>query len=174
MSSQNNCENTNSNKQIRMNNMLYDRNVPSSVLQPYLDVRPVSTKYSYLPIVDPRKIVKTNLQIAPLYNTNEIFNPGTRKSPWSGYASNVNLESELRNQVFALQKCSQSVYVPQQRSDLYDYKFRARSENMTHTLLFNEEQFQRFNPNPDNSIIGTNIFNNSTRTQIKDLTVQLC
>ena len=33
----------------------YQRNVPSQPLQPYLDSRPVLTKYSIMPIVDPRK-----------------------------------------------------------------------------------------------------------------------
>jgi len=37
------------------NRRIYDRNVPSQMLQQYIDVRPVMTKYSYLPIVDPRK-----------------------------------------------------------------------------------------------------------------------
>ena len=37
------------------NTRIYDRNIPSQMLQPYLDVRPVMTKYSYFPIVDPRK-----------------------------------------------------------------------------------------------------------------------
>ena len=37
------------------NKKLYDRNIPSQPLQPYLNVRPVMTKYSFLPIVDPRR-----------------------------------------------------------------------------------------------------------------------
>ena len=37
------------------NTRIYDRNIPSQMLQPYLDVRPVMTKYSHFPIVDPRK-----------------------------------------------------------------------------------------------------------------------
>ena len=31
------------------NTRIYDRNIPSQVLQPYLNVRPVMTKYSFLP-----------------------------------------------------------------------------------------------------------------------------
>jgi len=37
----------------------YERNIPSQPLQPYLDARPVMTKYSILPIVDPRKHINT-------------------------------------------------------------------------------------------------------------------
>ena len=39
----------------------YERNMPSQPLQPYLDTRPVMTKYSILPIVDPRKQINTML-----------------------------------------------------------------------------------------------------------------
>ena len=45
---------TTSQMEAKMNQELYERNIPSAPLQPYLDVRPVSTKYSILPIVDPR------------------------------------------------------------------------------------------------------------------------
>jgi hypothetical protein len=39
----------------------FERNIPSQTLQPYLDARPISTKYSILPIVDSRAPVKTSL-----------------------------------------------------------------------------------------------------------------
>ena len=86
------CE---SKSQEEMNKKLYERNVPSKKLQPYLDVRPVMTKYSYFPIVDPRKKLTTELQVMPTYNIHNVFNPGNTESPWSGFASNVNVESEL-------------------------------------------------------------------------------
>ena len=105
------------------NTRIYDRNIPSQMLQPYLNVRPVMTKYSHFPIVDPRKELNVKMEQMPTYNSQTIFNPGNSKSPWSGFASNVNLESELRSQVFALQKCDQSVYVPNINSDLYKYSY---------------------------------------------------
>ena len=155
--------------QEEMNKKLYERNVPSNKLQPYLDVRPVMTKYSYFPIVDPRKKLKTELQVMPTYNVHNVFNPGNTQSPWSGFASNVNLESELRNQIYALQKCSQSVYVPGSKSDLYDYSFTpSNNVNQPHELLFKNDSFNKFNPNCFNEDVGYNLFNNSTRCQIKD------
>ena len=81
---------------------IYGRNLPSHSLQPYINVRPVMTKYSKLPIVDPRKELYSKLNEMPVYNVGTTFNPGTSKSPWSGFSSNINLESELRNQIFAL------------------------------------------------------------------------
>lgn len=154
------------------NTRIYDRNIPSQMLQPYLDVRPVMTKYSYFPIVDPRKQVNVPLQQMPTYNPHKVFNPGNTQSPWSGFASNINRESELRNQVYALQKCSQSVYVPNSSSDLYNYSFQPKQSPLseTHNLLFEKNNFCDFNPNPSPNSVGAGMFFNSTRTQIRDLT----
>ena len=152
------------------NERIYDRNIPSQMLQPYIDVRPVMTKYSYFPIVDPRKQVSVPLQQMPTYNVHEAFNPGNTQSPWSGFATNVNTESELRNQIYALQKCSQAAYVPSSSSDLYTYNFKTASQPDPHQLLFKGENFDSFNPNPAPGICGSGLFMNSTRTQIKDLT----
>ena len=154
------------------NKRIYDRNIPSQFLQPYLDVRPVLTKYSYFPIVDPRKEINIPLEQMPTYNVNKVFNPGNTTSPWSGFAANINKESELRNQIYALQKCSQSVYIPNSSSDLFNYKFNTVKQNNPHELLFKKDSFLNFNPNPEPEIIGSSIFNNSTRSQIKDLSKQ--
>ncbi len=153
------------------NTRIYNRNVPSQMLQPYLDVRPVMTKYSHMPIVDPRKELHVKLEQMPTYNSHAVFNPGNTKSPWSGFSTNVNLESELRNQVFALQCSDQSVYVPNSNSDLYNYSFNINNTNQNnpHSLLFQQNNFCDFNPNPDDKIVGSSMFNNSTRSQIKDI-----
>ena len=60
------------------------------------------TKYSYFPIVDPRRKLNTPLQQMPVFNPHTTFNPGNTQSPWSGFASNINIESELRNQILEL------------------------------------------------------------------------
>ena len=156
------------------NQRIYDRNIPSQMLQPYIDVRPVMTKYSYFPIVDPRKQIRVPLQQMPTYNVENVFNPGNTQSPWSGFASNINKESELRNQIYALQKCSQSVYVPNSTSDLYTYNFQTPYTRNPHELLFKDETFDNFNPNPAPKICGSGIFLNSTRCQVKDMTEQKC
>jgi hypothetical protein len=155
------------------NERIYNRNIPSTMLQPYLDVRPVMTKYSHFPIVDPRKKLDISLMQMPVYNLSTTFNPGNTTSPWSGFSSNINTESELRNQIFALQKCSQSVYVPQSTSDLYMNNLNPLIAASEHRLLFKEESFNDFNPNPDKQNIATSIFMNSTRTQLKDSTTNL-
>jgi hypothetical protein len=157
-------------RQLKENFRIYERNIPAAPLQPYLDVRPASTKYSYLPIVDPRKLNSVSLVQQPDFNVHKTFNPGNTQSPWSGFASNINRESELRNQVFALQKCSQSTYVPQSNSDLYTYSFQPTQTAQTHQLLFQRDNFGAFNPNPDANVVGYGLFFNSTRSQMKDLT----
>jgi hypothetical protein len=166
-------KNTASNITNEINTRIYDRNIPSQPLQQYLDVRPVMTKYSYFPIVDPRKEVSTPFTQYPTYNVDKTFNPGNTQSPWSGFASNVNVESELKNQIFALQKCNQAVYVPNTKSDLYQFTFQTNNlVQQPHDLLFQEQEFQEFNPNHYSEDVGYGVFNNSTRTQIKDLTPQ--
>jgi hypothetical protein len=154
------------------NNRIYDINIPSQLLQPYLDVRPVMTKYSHLPIVDPRKPISVPLMQMPTYNVHQVFNPGNAQAPWSGFASSINTESELRNQVYALQRCSQSVYVPRSGSDLYTYQFQTRTQPNPHELLFRNESFETFNPNPSPGLCGSGIFYNNTRCQVKDMTKQ--
>ena len=156
----------------KTNRQLYDRNVPSQMLQPYLDFRPVMTKYSYFPIVDPRKENSVGLEQMPTYNVHNVFNPGNTQAPWSGFVSNVNVESELRNQVFALQKCNQREYVPSSKSDLFTYNFNTQKNPTSHELLFQNASFNQFDPNPDSNKIGNSLFMNSTRVQLKELTYQ--
>ena len=154
-----------------INERIYDRNIPSSLLQPYLSVRPVMTKYSLMPIVDPRKPIQTPMKQLPTYSPAKVFNPGNTQSPWSGFASSVNTESELRNQIFALQKCSNAVYVPNSTSDLYLERLPTNI-NLQQPFpgLFREELFSPFNPNPQSNVVGDELFNNNTRVQVRGLT----
>ena len=154
-----------------INTRIYDRNLPSSMLQPYISVRPVMTKYSIMPIVDPRKPLHVPMVQMATYSPHNTFNPGNRQAPWSGFDSSINVESDLRNQVFAIQNCSQAVYVPNSNSDLYHVKFNAGNRsNQPFPGLFEKEQFYPFNPNPDPKKVGDEFFNNNPRVQIRGLT----
>ncbi len=162
----NNCKITSSQLSNELNERIYDRNIPSGPLQPYIDVRPVMTKYSIMPIVDPRAPIKSPMVQMPTYNIENTFNPGNTQSPWSGFATNINTESELRNQVFALQKCSQSKYVPSSSSNLYINTIPQQGNiSQPFPELFRKEKFQSFDPNCEN--VGKNIFNNYTRMQLR-------
>jgi hypothetical protein len=148
----------------------YERNIPSQPLQPYLDARPVMTKYSTLPIIDLRKTVDTPLIQQATYSPEKIYNPGNNFGPWSGYASNINDESDLRNQIFALQSCSQAAYIPSSKSSLYNIKWQnERKIQQPFPTLFKNEQFCPINPNPNPEKVGYALFNNATRQQTKDL-----
>jgi hypothetical protein len=149
----------------------YERNIPSQPLQPYLEARPVLTKYAVMPIVDNRSNISTPLNQYATYTPETIYNPGNDFGPWSGYASNVNHESELRNQIFALQSCSQATYVPSSKSSLYDVQWKNNSKpQQPFPELFKNEQFSPFNPNLNPNVVGYALFNNATRQQVKDLT----
>ena len=167
--------NNNCNQQLNVskihqetNTRIYDRNIPSQVLQPYLDVRPVMTKYSHFPIVDPRKQNSVPLIVQPTFNPHATFNPGNTTSPWSGFASNVNIESQLRNQIYPLNKCNDDVYVPNSNSDLYEFSFKPNNNvKQEFEGLFHNEMFNKFNQNPRN--LSQCPFNNNTRVDIKNL-----
>jgi hypothetical protein len=158
---------TSSEIRLQTNHRIYDRNIPSSPLQPYLSVPPASTKYSIMPIVDPRRKLNVPLQVMPSFNPFTAFNPGNDEGPYSGYATNINIESELKNQIYALQSCDQAVYVPTSKSDLYNYGFTPGT-NMTQPFpdLFNKPQFDQCNPLP--AQIQQVVFYNPTRTQTID------
>ena len=129
------------------------------------------TKYSIMPILEPRKQISTPLVQQPCYNTKNTFNPGNNGAPWSGYSSNVNKESELRNQIYALQSCSQATYVPSSNSSLYKMSWKnENSVSQPFPDLFEKSKFDHFNPNPNPEKIGYGLFNNATRQQVKNLT----
>ena len=166
MNIQLNTQNSCSTYRSEINSRIYERNIPPSTLQPYLDVRPASTKYSLLPIVEPRKQIQTPFNQLPTYNTLTQFNPGNKPSPWSGYSYNIKIESDLRNQYFANQKCSKAVYVPNSNSDLYVHNINYVNTNEDpFPYLFKKEEFNAFNPNPEN--IGQQLFLNDTRIETR-------
>jgi hypothetical protein len=151
----------------QINNQIYQRNIPSSELQPSINCRPVSTKYAFYPIVDLRKRVKYPLKRYPTYNGSNTFYPTNDTAPWNGFAQNVNQESELRNQVYALQKSDQAVYVPSSQSDLYKSYLPVRQTEVDRSLLFKREHFTPFNPNTHK--FKTDGFNNCTRLSVKNV-----
>ena len=151
-----------------LNERISNRNIPSEYLQPVFSNHPVSTKYSKLPIVDQYKKASIPLAVASNYNVGTIFNPGNTQSPWNGYANNVDVETVLRNQTFALQKGDKSMYVPSTTSDLYNVEVVGRNEEQPFPELFNSQVLQSFNPNTYN--LAQDVFNNSTRQQLKNVT----
>ena len=156
------------NQEINMS--YFKRNQTDYNVQPHLSFYPVSTKFSVLPIIDKKAEANVCLPNYKLYNTKNFF-PGTSKPHFSGYSMNVNVESELRNQYFALQNNPRSVYIPSSNSDLYnsyDYNKNNKDIDIPHKYLYSNPQFDYFNPNSHN--LAQQIFHNPTRAQLKDVT----
>lgn len=149
-----------------INNRMSERNLPSASLQPQYSIRPVATKYGYMQVLDQYKKTTVPLNQYKSYNTKTVFNPGNATAPWNGFSNNINTESSLRNQFFALQKCEQSEFVPKSTSDLFQTKVDYKPQKQTHPLLFDKPDLAPFNPNVQN--LGYNMFNNHTRVQLKD------
>ena len=100
-----------------LNKRLETRYKPSETLQPLYDFRPVSTKYTNINAKD--KIIDQTETTHYQYDPKKIFNPGYR-GPIDYYMKNIDVESTLRSQFFALQKSPQALYVPESNSQLYD------------------------------------------------------
>jgi hypothetical protein len=154
-----------------LSNKMFARNMPSHDIQPMFGLRPVASKYTVMPIYDQYKPCVESIQVKPVFQPQspEIFYPGTRNAPYNGYASKVNVESTLRNQWFALQRGSQSVYVPSSESDLYKTTVEYKPVLLPHPYINSNstEHFAAHNPNTMN--IAKGVFENSTRVQLKDL-----
>jgi hypothetical protein len=151
-----------------LNQRISDRNMPSKNLQPQFDIRPVSCKNIKMPILDRRTIDTVPIQNMSTYDIRTTFNPGSAQAPWSGFASNINDESRLRNQFFALQKgANQSYYIPAKNSDMYNVEIPLTDDQQPFPELFNKTKFDEFNPCPTG--LGINFFENFTRQQIKEM-----
>ena len=93
-----------------------------------------------------------------------------QSAPYEGYSKNVDVESVLHNSFHPTQKCVQSKYIPNSRSDMYNANYLIPASNpvrMTNNLLFKKTQFNAFNPNQCN--LGYKVFNNHIRVQTKNI-----
>ena len=157
-----------------INNRINSRRFSDYPLEPNFSPRPVSTKYSLMPVMaknsNPEPTVPIQPQLEHIIQMN--FNPATRNGPFKTYARNVDTETVLRNQTMALQKSSQSVYVPSSTSDLYNVSVVSRPVFQPYSHLFDTPSFtQGVHPNLLNSgsKIGKDQFFNSTRTQLRQV-----
>lgn len=153
-----------------LNTRLFARNIPSHTIDPVFSPTPTATRYTKMAILDnTENNLETPITGNNQYQTATTFFPGDRMPNRNGFVTNVDTESVLRNQFFALQRGGQAVYVPESSSDLYTNKNIATGKKHAggmeedEGLLFSEFKFDNFNP----TILGTGslLFHNSTRTQ---------
>ena len=160
-----------------LNERIQGRQFADIELRPNYDPRPVSTKYSRFPIIDP--VIKRNANLKTYDINNTLDN---NKNPFFYGASNnahvlrnVDLETKLRNQTTALQHgAPQGMYVPSSKSDLYHIEI-AGSSNMGEQPfpeLFNTPKIQNSTiPTITKyTSIGNSDFFNHTRTQLRNTT----
>lgn len=136
-----------------LNKKIYERNIPGQNMQPNFSFRPQSTKYSHFQVID--QDIKSKV---PLMTYDKVkYNPGQR-GPTNEYFQKIDLESELRNQVYALQKDSQHYYVPSVNSDLY------------RNPMNYEKQYSHYIPQQQRPMSEpqSKTFNHSTRYHIKE------
>jgi len=152
-----------------INQRISERNIPSATLRPAFNVRPLSSKYAMMPILETRPTPTVSIPAYQHFTTETVFNPGNAKAPWLGWAERVNVESSLRNQFFALQRNDRAVYVPNSTSDLYMVHVDSRIVEQPNPYLFDNgaSNFAPMNPNPNG--LGKLTFDNSTRFQLRTL-----
>jgi hypothetical protein len=113
----------------------------SSVPEVTFSPRPTSTKFVLFPMLDAVPPSRVPIHSRPAVN----FLPGTY-APFSGYE--IQVESDLRNIGYAIQKDYRSVYVPSSDSDMYVSRIPKEPTRQTHPLLFthvvSSHQFPKF------------------------------
>ena len=169
---------------------MYLRNIPSVDLEPSLSIRPMNTKYVHV-ISQPDANIRSHQEYFfnqnkythtqqqqqqnqnrnhpyEVYNTQETFNPGNSKSPWSGFASKIDDESILRDQTHRIGSCTHQ-YSPNVNSDLYKLSVSQTDNSggiIEFPYLFKQNQFCSFNPAANiQNMDKTTTFNNDTRIQ---------
>lgn len=156
-----------------LNDRILDRNHSDHPLPPNFNNRPVQTKYALFPMLDKRMPATVPIESNYDYSLETNFTPPVMTiGPVSGYVNNVNTESTLRNQFFALQKgADQSVYIPSSNSDLYNVTVVSRPEEQPYPLLFKNSVAldKTLHSNiKNNPHIGKDVFHNYTRTQLRN------
>jgi len=154
-----------------LNDRILGRFQPDMQLQPNINFRAVPTKYSHFPVIDRIKQANVPIVSVPYYSMETNFTPSTSRGPVDGYFSNVNTESTLRNQYFALQHgAPQGEFIPSSQSDLYEVKMSipTRIESQPYPGLFNRFQNDPYAKERNvDSKIGAERFFNNTRVQMR-------
>ena len=174
-----------------INRAMYDRNCVGATtlhiasgnlpqgnagLRPNLETRSVPTKNIRFSAVQEHRTSSVPLDRFPPYNpyNEQVFAPIQAKGPPDYFLANVDAESTLRNQFFALQHGADAgVYVPSSTSDLY----RVHVPTYSHpdaqpfpSLFQHEPLYTTTNPFIDDSPhIGKDTFHNCTQTQLRSM-----
>jgi len=151
-----------------MNEKLYNRNVPSHCLPPNLSVYPIQTKYVKLGTADYQPTPRIPPKQYVNYQSNKMFCPTSKNGNFQGYANNIHVESELRNQFYALQKSDACEYIPNKHSELFGYNVKSNQNLITQPYQFLFDTSLYFPNNYQSQNKFQSLFCNHTRQQLKD------
>jgi len=151
-----------------LNSRMAERQFSDQPLKPQFDIRAVSTKYALFPMVDRRTTAKVPYKEYLDHSADSNFCPNMRRGPNDGFSRNVEIESTLRNQYFALQHGAyQGEYIPSSGSDLYKVEVYGRQCEQTHNFAqFTFDQTAHKNV-ANAQHVGKDTFWNNTRTQLR-------
>jgi hypothetical protein len=154
-----------------INNRYTDRQFADKPLKPQFDIRAVPTKYSVFPLIDRRTPATVPYKQYLDHSPESNFCPNISYGPIDGYLKNIETESTLRNQYFALHRgADQAVFVPSSNSDLFKTAPAVgRQEEQPHRTIASQFNFeQKQYSNFAEQKIGQDRFNNNTRTQLRN------
>lgn len=154
-----------------INDRLINRNLPDITLQNSFDPRPQNTKYHRFPLINRKVKNAYPIQKEPDYQPRLHFNPGSY-APYSGYATNIDSESRMKNIFQPLQKYgNQNYYIPSSNSSLYNTDYIRPNVNQElinkHVLLQHTTTFAQHNP--DIYRLNIDRFNGHTRQHVKNI-----
>tara|TARA_Y100000816_G_scaffold134896_1_gene95312 strand:- start:738 stop:1268 length:531 start_codon:yes stop_codon:yes gene_type:complete len=124
--------------QDQINNSIFERNISTFKSNNPLSNRPEATKYSFPILSGPSsnscsKIIDVNFKQQNDDNNDDEINKRTSVSFYD-YSNNVDNESILRNQIYALQNCAHATYIPSTNSNMYVNNIPSNGNNNAEVL----------------------------------------
>jgi hypothetical protein len=145
--------------------LIYNRNNTTDTLQRNYTPRGTPTRTVRMPIYSEPANMGCLVELSN--DTRIMFAAGADSLPFQGYQRNIDIETKLRNTIFPTQYAAKSQFIPDTTSSLYNNESFITNSQMTHSLLFKQHQFHKFDPNINN--IGHQLFHNHTKTQTRNL-----
>lgn len=104
-----------------MNSHILKRNESNIQHNVILSDIPQETRYRVFQLTENKSGIPSLAQ-QPQFDLSDTFIPSTTKPPFVGFAKNIDIETNLRGQVYALQRGNQAVDIPGSKSDMYGSK----------------------------------------------------
>ena len=93
----------NTERDVELSNRIAARNMPSRPLQPQFSMRPVSTKYALLPIIDRRAPASVPIHKEPTYSVEPLGNQAKIERKRVRFLSKLEVNAKNLGKVFFFQ-----------------------------------------------------------------------